>query len=180
VITLSDEIRTAWTAVDPKPEWFKRNASGSFFQTAKQHNLIAEYIKKINVKDLVLVLNMTPLERKIHVNRMKKRTEERKVANEKRRLKKLNRIEREALEEEEALEKEDKPKNRKGQRQRRKEWEEKYGDKAMHKVKEKEIKKAEVVKHKQVESNLHPSWQAKKQQQASIKPFEGKKIVFDE
>ncbi|KAJ3215657.1 hypothetical protein HK099_006258, partial [Clydaea vesicula] len=61
-------------------------------------------------------------------------------------------------------------KNRKGQRERRVEWEKKYGKSAKHLLK--------IEQKKQELESLHPSWKAKKAQAPVIKDFVGKKITF--
>ncbi|KAF7727229.1 hypothetical protein EC973_007841 [Apophysomyces ossiformis] len=92
-------------------------------------------------------------------------------------------------------------KNRAGQRQRRKKWEALYGNKAKHleeeKSKREQQKIMELVKkkskpaakaksaEKEQPAFMHPSWQAKRQQQEMIaKAMSGqttnKKIVFDD
>ena len=96
-------------------------------------------------------------------------------------------------------------KNRAGQRARRKQWEEKYGEKAKHLAGEQRKKKGEkrkpqkaeegpsaqeIMKRlkaeekvKRTERSEHPSWLAKKQQaskSAQIDVFTGTKTTFDD
>ncbi|KAJ3275519.1 hypothetical protein HDV01_000346 [Terramyces sp. JEL0728] len=69
----------------------------------------------------------------------------------------------------------EKKKNRRGQQARRAIWEKKYGEKAKHVVEGKVKKPKEKEKMKE---SLHPSWEAKKKQQAIVEA-QGSKIVFD-
>ncbi|XP_031554037.1 protein bud22-like [Actinia tenebrosa] len=94
----------------------------------------------------------------------------------------------------------DKEKNRLGQRQRRKQWEKLYGNKALHlKNEKKTLEKSSDVDEKKrrskvpqdkkkqkfepkTSSALHPSWEASKskRKQESIVEFKGQKITFED
>ncbi|RKP19949.1 hypothetical protein ROZALSC1DRAFT_28504 [Rozella allomycis CSF55] len=86
------------------------------------------------------------------------------------------------MSEEEEIDVEPMKKNRMGQRARKQLWEKLYGNEADHlkKPKPKTVKEEKMNKQKEsADTELHPSWALKKEMNKS-KPFEGKKIVFDE
>jgi hypothetical protein len=74
--------------------------------------------------------------------------------------------------------------NRKGQKERRREWEEKYGSQANHLVRRTSNSGDQVQTQQALEKScLHPSWMAKRSQNSilkNIKDIPSKKIAFVE